>query len=174
MLSHKFLTCFLEVLIIGLIFVRVKVNCHGFPKWWKFQYWIWKEPSGQNLADSVGNPQGLWLLVEGIHIEIWVVSETRIHVEIQGKNYIIGVGMRGKFPQTCQHFDSPKNDIKSQGNSPSFHLNFRREIKRNVRRYDPLEFPHTPINLRGNLGDMDGSPAGLNSWFIRSPKLILL
>ena len=42
-------------------------------------------PSGQNLADSAGNPQGFWLLVEGIHVEIWVVSETRIHVEIQGK-----------------------------------------------------------------------------------------
>ena len=42
-------------------------------------------PSGQNLADSVGNLRGLWLLVEGIHGEIWVVSETRIHVEIQGK-----------------------------------------------------------------------------------------
>ena len=41
-------------------------------------------PSGQNLAESVGNPRGLWLLVEGIHAEIWVVSETRIHVEIQG------------------------------------------------------------------------------------------
>ena len=80
--------------------------------------------------------------------------------------------MRGKFPQTCKHFNSPKNDIKSslgyfhitgilpmslnciikireistqkypqefheQGggnihieNSPSFPLNFRREIMR--------------------------------------------
>ena len=42
-------------------------------------------PSGQNLADSVGNPRGLCLLGEGIPAEIWVVSETRIHVEIQGK-----------------------------------------------------------------------------------------
>ena len=42
-------------------------------------------PSGQNLADSAGNPQGFWLLMEGIHMEIWVVSETRIHKEIQGK-----------------------------------------------------------------------------------------
>ena len=42
--------------------------------------------SGQNLADSAGNPWGLWLLVEGIHGEIWVVSE---------------------------HFNSPKNDINS-------------------------------------------------------------
>ena len=42
-------------------------------------------PIGQNLADSAGNPQGFWLLVEGIHMEIWVVSETRIHTEIQGK-----------------------------------------------------------------------------------------
>ena len=42
-------------------------------------------PSGQNLADSVGNPRGLWLSVEGIHVEIWVVSETRIRAEIQGK-----------------------------------------------------------------------------------------
>ena len=32
-----------------------------------------------------GNPRGLWLLVEGIHTGIWVVSEMRIHVEIQGK-----------------------------------------------------------------------------------------
>ena len=67
-------------------------------------------PSGQNLADSVGNLRGLWLLVEGIHAEILVVSEMRIHVEIQGK---IGVEMRGKFPQICKHFNSPKNDIKS-------------------------------------------------------------
>ena len=43
------------------------------------------EPSGQNLADSMGNPRGFWLLVEEIHAEIWVVSETRIHMEIQGK-----------------------------------------------------------------------------------------
>ena len=43
-------------------------------------------PSGQNLTDSVGNPRGWWLLVEGIHAETWVVSETRIHVEIQGKS----------------------------------------------------------------------------------------
>ena len=42
-------------------------------------------PSGQNLTDSVGNLRGFWLLVEGIHVEIWVVSETRIRAEIQGK-----------------------------------------------------------------------------------------
>ena len=54
-------------------------------------------PSGQNLAVSVGNSRGFWLLVEGIHVEIWVVSETRIHVKIQG-NFKIGVEMRGKFP----------------------------------------------------------------------------
>ena len=42
-------------------------------------------PSGQNLADSVGNLRGFWLLAEGIHVEIWVVSETRIRAEIQGK-----------------------------------------------------------------------------------------
>ena len=42
-------------------------------------------PSGQNLADSAGNPWGLCLLVEGIHEEILVVTEPRIHVEIQGK-----------------------------------------------------------------------------------------
>ena len=40
-------------------------------------------PSGQNLEDPVGNPRGLWLLVEGIHAEIWVVSETRIYVEFR-------------------------------------------------------------------------------------------
>ena len=42
-------------------------------------------PSGQNLADSVGNLRRFWLLAEGIHVEIWVVSETRIRAEIQGK-----------------------------------------------------------------------------------------
>ena len=42
-------------------------------------------PSWQNLADSAGNPRGWWLLVEGIHAEILVVSEIRIHAEIQGK-----------------------------------------------------------------------------------------
>ena len=43
------------------------------------------DPSGQNLADSLGSPQGLCLLVEGIHAEIWVVSETGIHMETQEK-----------------------------------------------------------------------------------------
>ena len=33
----------------------------------------------------MGNPRELWLLVEGFHVEIWAVSETRIHMEIQGK-----------------------------------------------------------------------------------------
>ena len=68
--------------------------------------------SRQNLANSVGNPRGLWCLVEGIHGEIWVVSETRIYVEIRGK-FLMGVEMRGKFHQPCKHFNSPKNDIKS-------------------------------------------------------------
>ena len=45
-------------------------------------------------------------------MEIWVVSEIRIHTEIQG-NFQIGVKMSGKFPKTCKHFNSPKNDIKS-------------------------------------------------------------
>ena len=62
--------------------------------------------------DSAGNPRGLWLLVEGIHVELWVVSEMRIHAEIQG-NFQIGVEMRGKFPKTCKYFYSSKNDIKS-------------------------------------------------------------
>ena len=44
-----------------------------------------KGPSGRNLADSAGNPRGLWLLMEKIHADSWVVSETRILVEIQGK-----------------------------------------------------------------------------------------
>ena len=57
----------------------------------------YKQPSGQNLADSVGNPRGLWLLVEGIHGEIWVVSETRIHVEIQGKFYKSKLKWEGSF-----------------------------------------------------------------------------
>ena len=34
---------------------------------------------------SAGNTRGWRLLVEGIHVEIWVLSETRIHMEIQGK-----------------------------------------------------------------------------------------
>ena len=50
----------------------------------------------------MGNPRGLWLLVEGIHAEIWVVSETRIHIKIQGK-----------FPKTIKCFISTQNDIKS-------------------------------------------------------------
>ena len=37
--------------------------------------------------------------VEEIHAENWVVSETRIQVEIQG-NFQIRVEMRGKFIQT--------------------------------------------------------------------------
>ena len=53
-----------------------KAGCRAVPD---------KASSGQILADSVGNRRGLWLLVEGIHAEIWDVSETRIHVEIQGK-----------------------------------------------------------------------------------------
>ena len=38
-----------------------------------------------------GNPRGLWLLVEEIHAAIWVVSETRIHAEIQGKFLNLGL-----------------------------------------------------------------------------------
>ena len=45
-------------------------------------------------------------------MEIWVVSETRFHVEIQGI-FLNRVEMRGKFHQTCKQFGSPKNDIKS-------------------------------------------------------------
>ena len=91
------------------------------PSWLKYiiNCWVWCLtdrsiaifPMGQNIADSAGNPQRLWLLVEGIHTEIWVVSETRIHAEIQG-NFQIGVEMRGKFPRSCKHYNSPKNDIK--------------------------------------------------------------
>ena len=50
-------------------------NCHGLKR----------VPSGQILADSVGNPRGFQLLVEGINMEIWAVSETRIQVQIKGK-----------------------------------------------------------------------------------------
>ena len=52
--------------------------------------------------DSAGNPRGLWLLVERIHVEIWVVSETRNHAEIPG-NFQIGVEMRGKFPKPVKN-----------------------------------------------------------------------
>ena len=52
---------------------------------------------GQDHADWMG----WWLLVEGIHVEIWVVSETRVQAEIQG-NFQIRVEMRGKFIQTCR------------------------------------------------------------------------
>ena len=65
----------------------------------KIKDWVIQDPSGQNLADSAGNPRGLWVLVEGIHTGVWVVSETRINVEIQG-NFQIGIEMRAKFPQT--------------------------------------------------------------------------
>ena len=82
-------------------------------------YSVFLGASGQNLKDSAGNPRGWWLLVEGIHTEFLFVSETRIHAEIQGK-FQIKVEMRGKFPRTCKHFNSPKNEIKS---SPGyFHL----------------------------------------------------
>ena len=156
-------------------------------------------PSGQNFADSLGNPRGLWLLVGGIHADIWVVSETRIQKEIQRIFFKSGLKWEGSFPQNCKHFNSPKND-----NKPSlwyflitsyvikFHLKIfegsTREIS--MRKYpqgflrerrqkyphrkfrwisagkswgnfckdDSLEFP---INLCGNEGGVDGSPAGV-------------
>ena len=43
-------------------------------------------PSGQYLADFVGTPRGLWLLVEGIHTEIWVVSATKIMIMIMNEH----------------------------------------------------------------------------------------
>ena len=58
-----------------------------------------KVPSRQNLAHSAGNTRVLWLLVEGIQVETWVVSETRIQAEIQG-NFQTRVEMRGKLSQT--------------------------------------------------------------------------
>ena len=59
----------------------------------------------------MGNSRGRWLLVEGIHAEICVINETRIHAENQG-SFQIRVEMRGKYPQTCKHFNSPKIDIQ--------------------------------------------------------------
>ena len=44
-------------------------------------------PSRQNPVESAENPQGLWLLVEEIHAETWVLSEIRIHAEIQGISF---------------------------------------------------------------------------------------
>ena len=69
-------------------------------------------PSGQNLADSMGNPQGLWLFGERIHAEIWIVSETRIHMEMQGKFLNRGWNKR-EVSQTCKPYNSPKHDIQS-------------------------------------------------------------
>ena len=34
----------------------------------------------------------------GIHGEIWVVSETRIHVEIEGNFYVDSLGISRRFP----------------------------------------------------------------------------
>ena len=59
---------------------------------------------GQNHRDSARNLRGWWLLVERIQAEIWVVSEIRIHAELQG-NFQIRVEMRGKFLQTCERFN---------------------------------------------------------------------
>ena len=75
--------------------------------------------SGQ-LADSAGNPQGWWMLVEGIHSEIWVVSETRIHVDIQGKFLKRGRN-ESEVPKIFKHFSSPKADINSS--LGHFHIN---------------------------------------------------
>ena len=69
-------------------------------------------PAGKGSQILRGIPWRFRLLVEGIHVEIWVVSETRILADIQG-SFQIGVKIRGKFPQTCKHFNSLKNDIKS-------------------------------------------------------------
>ena len=61
--------------------------------------------SRQNLTDSVENPRGLWLLtVEGIHMDIWDVSETRIHVEIQGKYLNWGWNEREVSPKHVNIF----------------------------------------------------------------------
>ena len=68
-------------------------------------------PSGQNLADSVGNLRGLWLLVEGIHAEIWVVSDLRSHAEIQG-NFKMGVERRGKGHQKRKKGNEEKKESK--------------------------------------------------------------
>ena len=68
--------------------------------------------------------------------EIRVVSETRIDAEIQGK-FEITVEMRGKFPQTWIHINSPKNDFKSSleyfhitGTLPMLSQERRKEISR--------------------------------------------
>ena len=109
--------------------------------------------------------------------------------------------MRGKFPQTCEHFNLPNNDIKSSlgyfhiirtlpmslncifkflrdfwkfprgniprdstgkgggyihiENSPSFLQGNHEEISAGVIPWN------SPINPRGNLRDVDGSPAGI-------------
>ena len=72
------------------MYVLYSLTCLSFSQFLSYKLHNKYMPSGQNLADSVGNPRGLWWLVEGIHGEIWVVSETRIHMEIQGKFLIQG------------------------------------------------------------------------------------
>ena len=100
--------------------------------------------------------------------------------------------MRGKFPQTCKPYNSPKHDIKSS--LGYFHMigilpmslncilkypqGFYRERSRKYphRKFSFIspEFPQgnneeictgmipwkSPINPRGNQGDVDGLPAG--------------
>ena len=134
-------------------------------------------PSGQNLADSVGNPWGLWLLVEGIYAEIWVVRETRIHMEIQGKFLNRGWNER-EFPQTCKHFYSPKkNDIKSS--LEYFHITWTLPMSLNCDskffRQARGKFPHGDItkDFTGKGGGniyREISPSFPQGW---SNKLIL-
>ena len=78
--------------------------------------------------------------------------------------------MRGNFPQTCKHFNSPKNDIKSS--LGYFHITWKYPRRKfpfispefpqgNYEEISPGMIPwNSPINLRGNLWDVDGSPAG--------------
>ena len=108
--ANKRIDVLLEASLIGLVFTLTYISVSSA---YRLTLQVTElGPSGQNHADSAGDPRGWWFLVEGIHVEIWVVSETRIHSEIQG-NFQILVEMRGMFSQTCKHFNSPKKDIKS-------------------------------------------------------------
>ena len=71
-------------------------------------------------------------------MEIWVVSEMRIHVEIQGKFLNYTEISTKKIPFISPEFPRGSHEEITAGMIPW----------------------NSPINPRGNLGDVDGSPAG--------------
>ena len=101
-------------------------------------------PSRQNPVESAENPQGLWLLVEEIHAETWVLSEIRIHAEIQGISFKSSLKWAGSYPKLVNYL------IHQQRMTWNHH----RDI------FTPLgPFRHTYIafwSFEGNKGELRG------------------